>query len=213
MPTILCFGDSNTYGTKPMTDRDSQDRYGPDERWTGVLRRELGAGWTVIDEGLPGRTTVHDDPLEGAHKNGRRYLQACLESHRPLDAIVLMLGTNDLKTRFSLPPEDIADGVDELLKIIIAAEAGPAGKAPKLLVLSPPPLGKLGLLAGMFTGGTEKSRRLAPLYAAIAARHRAEFLDTGPVIRSSDIDGIHFDRDALEPLGEAVAARLKHMFR
>jgi lysophospholipase L1-like esterase len=213
MPTLLCFGDSNTYGTKPMTDRDRQERYGPDQRWTGILRRELGAGWTVIDEGLPGRTTMHDDPLEGAHKNGRRYLQACLESHRPLDAIVLMLGTNDLKARFSLPPEDIADGVDKLLQIILAAEAGPGGRPPRVLVLAPPPLGKLDLLAGMFSGGTEKSRRLAPLYAAIADRRGVDFLDTGPVIRSSDIDGIHFDLDALEPLGQAVAARLKHLFR
>ncbi|HVI90561.1 MAG TPA: SGNH/GDSL hydrolase family protein [Dongiaceae bacterium] len=213
MPTVLCFGDSNTHGTKPMSDRDSQGRYGPDERWTGVLRRELGAGWTVIEEGLPGRTTVHDDPLEGAHKNGRRYLQACLESHRPLDAIVLMLGTNDLKARFSLPPEDIADGVDGLLQIIAAAEAGPAGKAPRLLVIAPPALAKLDLLAGMFTGGTEKSRHLAPLYAVLAARRGAEFLDAGQIIGSSDIDGIHFDADALEPFGEAIAARLKHMFR
>src|SRR5262245_18689824 len=106
MPTVLCYGDSNTHGTPPMSDMADQGRYPADQRWTGVLRRELGAGWTMIEEGLPGRTTVHDDPIEGVHKNGRRYLLPCLESHRPLDAIVLMLGTNDLKARFSLPAED-----------------------------------------------------------------------------------------------------------
>ncbi len=213
MPTVLCYGDSNTYGTKPMIDLAGQDRYGAEARWTGVLRRELGSGWTVIDEGLPGRTTVHDDPIEGRHKNGRTYLLPCLESHRPLDAIVLMLGTNDLKARFSLPAEDIAYGIGALLNIIGRAEAGPHGRAPKLLLIAPPPLGRLGFLAGMFTGGAEKSRRLAPLYAEIAAGCGAEFLDAGQIIRSSDGDGIHFDEAALEPLGQAVAARLKHMFR
>ena len=65
MPILLCFGDSNTHGSIPMLHRDDSRRFGPDERWPGVLRRELGAGWTVIEEGLPGRTTLHDDPIEG----------------------------------------------------------------------------------------------------------------------------------------------------
>jgi len=97
MPIILCFGDSNTHGSIPMRDRDDSRRFGPDERWPGVLRNELGAGWTVIEEGLPGRTTLHDDPIEGVYKNGLWYLRACLESHRPIDLMTLMLGTNDLK--------------------------------------------------------------------------------------------------------------------
>ncbi|HVJ42017.1 MAG TPA: SGNH/GDSL hydrolase family protein [Dongiaceae bacterium] len=211
MPTVLCYGDSNTYGTMPMTSREAEGRYPVDRRWTAVLGRELGAGWTVVVEGLPGRTTVHDDPIEGAHKNGGRYLLPCLQSHRPLDAVVLMLGTNDLKARFSLPAEDIADGIGALLEIVAGAAAGSAGRTPRILLVAPPPLARLDMFAGMFTGGTEKSLRLAGLYAALAARRGVEFLDTSQVIRSSDVDGIHFDADALEPLGQVIAGRLRQM--
>jgi len=211
MPVVLCYGDSNTHGTKPMTDLATQDRYGTGERWTGVLRRELGQSWTVIDEGLPGRTTVHDDPIEGEHKNGRRYLLPCLESHGPVDIVTLMLGTNDLKARFSLPASDIAIGIEILLEIIIASGAGPGGAAPRVLLIAPPPLARLDLFADMFTGGAEKSRRLAGLYGAIAARYDVGFLDAGSIIHTSDADGIHFDPEVLEPLGKAVAASLRRL--
>ena len=67
--------------------------------------------WTVIAEGLAGRTTVHPDPIEGAWLDGSAYLLPCLRSHRPLDLVAIMLGTNDLKQRFCVPPTDIAKGV------------------------------------------------------------------------------------------------------
>ena len=97
MRRILCFGDSNTWGYDPATG----ERFDEQTRWTGVLQAALGGDYTVIEEGLNGRTTVWDDPIEG-HKNGHEYLVPCLETHRPLDLVVLMLGTNDLKRRFSL---------------------------------------------------------------------------------------------------------------
>src|SRR6185312_8487577 len=118
MRTVLCFGDSNTHGTRPMVSLEDDSRFDRSTRWPGVVEARLGDGWRVVEEGLPGRTTVHDDPIEGFHKNGQRYLQACLESHKPLDAIVLMLGTNDLKARFNLPASDIAAGAGVLLGII-----------------------------------------------------------------------------------------------
>src|SRR3954466_2910953 len=108
--TVLCYGDSNTHGTKPMPEPFAMGRLGPEERWPGVMRSRLGAGWAVIEEGLPGRTTVHDDPIEGHWKNGIKVLPALIETHRPFDVLVIMLGTNDLKTRFSLPAVDIAAG-------------------------------------------------------------------------------------------------------
>ena len=102
MTRILCYGDSNTWGYDPA----SGERFAADIRWTGVLRKVLASDrFEVIEEGLNGRTTVWDDPIEG-QKNGRQYLIPCLESHRPLDLVVILLGTNDLKKRFSLsvPP-------------------------------------------------------------------------------------------------------------
>lgn len=97
MKTIVCYGDSNTWGYDPVT----MDRLPITQRWTGVLAQELGAGYRVIEEGLNGRTTVWDDPIEG-YKNGKEYLIPCLETHRPIDLITILLGTNDLKMRFSV---------------------------------------------------------------------------------------------------------------
>ena len=96
--TVLCYGDSNTFGHSVEGDPDN--RYAPSVRWPGVLQACLGDDWQVIEEGLGGRTTVSDDPIEGAYKNGRTPLLAILHSHQPLDWVIIKLGTNDLKTRF-----------------------------------------------------------------------------------------------------------------
>jgi lysophospholipase L1-like esterase len=180
------------------------------------LREVLGADWTVIEEGLSGRTTVHPDPIEGRWLDGSAYLPPCLRSHAPLDAILLMLGTNDLKARFSLPPGDIAAGIGVLLTIVAEAGAGPEARRPKILVICPPAIldhhGDRLDLADMFAGGREKSQRLAPLYAALAAEHGAAFLDAGSLIESSAYDGIHLDVAAHETLGRAAAAALLQVF-
>jgi lysophospholipase L1-like esterase len=201
---VLCFGDSNTWGYSPK----SAERFARTARWTGVLQAALGDGCGVIEEGLNGRTTVWDDPIEG-DKNGRRQLPALLESHMPLDLVVLMLGTNDLKRRFSAPASDIAAGVERLVGIILASSSGRTGKAPKVLVIAPPPLARLTDLAEMFDGGTEKSRLLGKLYRQVAAEQGCAFLDAGSVIRSSDLDGIHLEEKEHRALGEAVAREVK----
>ncbi len=204
--TILCYGDSNTWGYDPATGT----RFPRDVRWTGVLRLALGPGYLIIEEGLNGRTTVWDDPIEG-YKNGRDYLIPCLETHRPLDLVVLMLGTNDLKQRFSVSAFDIANSVGVLVDIIQRSQAGPDGRAPQVLLLAPPPVGKLTAFSEMFAGAEVKSRRFAEHYARVAAERGCAFLDTATVIRSSDLDGIHFEVEEHRKLGEAVAARIRQM--
>ena len=205
MQTVLCYGDSNTHGTLPMASLEATGRLGPDERWPGVLAKTLGPSWRVVEEGLPGRTTVHPDSIEGVHKNGLAALPVALESHRPLDLVILMLGTNDLKARFSLVPEDIAAGVERLVLAIRASEAGPGLAAPRLLLVAPPPVIEVGCLAAMFTGGAAKSARLGELYGAVARRHGIAFLDAGTVIRSDAAEGIHFGAGEHAKLGRAVA--------
>jgi lysophospholipase L1-like esterase len=209
MTTILCFGDSNTHGSIPMRHRDDCRRFGPDERWPGVLRWELGAGFTVIEEGLPGRTTLHDDPIEGIHKNGLRYLRACLESHRPIDIVTLMLGTNDLKSRFAVHPMDIAESIGILLDTIATPGAGPEGGAPRVLLIAPPPLARLSFLGDMFQGGAEKSQRLGAAYRPQAEKYGAAFLDAGAIIQTSDIDGVHLEASEHARLGKAVAGAIR----
>jgi lysophospholipase L1-like esterase len=204
MREILCFGDSNTWGYDPV----SKGRFPNGVRWTGVLQAALGPGYRVIEEGLNGRTTVWEDPVEG-DKVGKRHLLPCLESQAPLDLVVLMLGTNDTKKRYSAPPKDITAGVGVLLDILARCTAGRDGAAPPVLVMAPAPLTKLTEFDQLFDGGVEKSRALAPLYAELAKARGCPFFDAGTVVKCSDVDGVHFEAAAHRSLGEAVAREVK----
>ncbi len=208
MYEVMCFGDSNTWGYSPST----QQRFSRDVRWTGVLQAELGSGYRVIEEGLNGRTTVWEDHLEG-DKMGKRHLPVILESQAPLDLVIVMLGTNDLKKRFSAHAWDIAEGAGRLLDIIAASKAGKANAAPPVLLIAPPPLGKLTAWEGMFEGGAEKSRELGKHYREAARLRGCHFLDAADVIRSSDIDGIHLEEKEHRALGQAVAREVKKILR
>jgi lysophospholipase L1-like esterase len=208
----MFFGDSNTHGTAPIAVQGSLDRLPEAERWTSVAAKALGDGWNVIAEGHPGRTTVHPDPVEGGHKSGILALPMLLESHRPLDAVVVMLGTNDLKQRFAASPTVIAQGVERLVECIAASNAGPEGGAPRCLVVAPVPVIETGMFVDIFTGGAEKSRRLAPALSEMAGRRGAPFLDAGAVAEADSVDGIHLDAAAHAAVGRAVATKLAEMF-
>lgn len=205
--TVVCYGDSNTWGSDPETG----ERFSEDVRWPGVLARNLGDGYRVIEEGLPGRTTVWDDPIEGDYKNGRNYLTPCLESHRPIDLITLMLGTNDLKWRFGTTASDIAQAASSLAEIMMRSGCGPEGGAPVVILISPPPVAKLTDMAQMFDGAGEKSGQFAEHYARFAEKIGCEFMDASQVIVSSDVDGIHLDAGEHRKLGEAVAERIRQI--
>ncbi len=210
--TILCFGDSNTHGTRPMPDLAGAGRFGHEARWPSVMGRALGSGYEVIAEGHPGRTTVHDDPMEGAHRNGIRVLPALLESHKPLDMVLLKLGTNDLKNCFHVSAADIAFCLDRLIRLIRASGAGREGGAPDVLVIAPPPILEVGCLAEMFAGGAGKSHDLAAAIGAMARRLNAGFLDAGQIIAVSPVDGIHYEAEAQVKLGLAMADALRQHF-
>ena len=209
MKSVLCYGDSNTWGSATVDRPDG--RYAPDERWPGVLRAALGSGWLVIEEGLGGRTTVSDDPVEGIERNGRTYLYPCLMSHKPLDVVVIMLGTNDLKSRFGKTPWEVAAGVGALVEIVKKSAAGPGGGTPQILVVCPPPFERLSSHADMFAGAEPKSRELARHFRAMAGTAGVHFLDAGSVARSSTVDGFHLDPEAHAAIGSAVAVEVSKL--
>ncbi len=212
MKTILCYGDSNTWGAKPVEVLGDSHRYPYEVRWTTVLQNELGPAFQVIPEGLNARTTVFDDDINGHHKNGQPYFFPCLETHMPLDLVIIMLGTNDLKPRFAKTAWDIASGAGVLLDILANPPKPLVGGMPERLLIAPPPLGKLTALADTFEGSTEKSHALARNFKKIAEPRGCHFLDAGAHIRTSDADGVHFDEDQLAPLGMAVAAKVREIF-
>jgi len=210
--TVLCFGDSNTYGAVPTLARTGRHRFAPDRRWPGILRRQLGSGWDVVEEGQPSRTTVREDPIEGAHKSGLRALPICLESHMPLDLVIVMLGTNDLKHRFSAMAGDIADSVEIVVRAIQHSEAGPGGAPPLVILVAPPAMQEVDWLGEMFHGGTAKSALLGALLRDVADRCEVPFVDAGEIVESSAIDGIHLDSDAHRRLGHELAKAVEAAF-
>jgi lysophospholipase L1-like esterase len=153
---------------------------------------------------------VWEDPVE-LHKKGSLHLPPLLETHRPLDLIIIMLGSNDLKMRFSVSAYDIARSIGTLIEIVQASGSGRNGSAPAILVMAPPPLGRLTEYADMFTGGLEKSKQLAKRYKEFADEYDVAFFDTSSVVKTSDIDGIHWEKDAHAALGRAVAGLVKKL--
>jgi lysophospholipase L1-like esterase len=207
--TFLCYGDSNTHGTRPMRHPSDLGRYRVHRRWPGRLAAALSDSAKVIEAGHPGRTTVFDDPVEGPHKNGLAILPAVLESHRPIDVVILMLGTNDVKRRFSVTPWDISRGVERLVLAIGASNCGRDGMPPGVFLVSPAPIMETGCLAEQFEGGAEKSRRLATHLAEIARFHGCGFLDAGAHASVDPVDGVHLSSDSHAALADALAAALR----
>lgn len=208
MRSLLCFGDSNTHGQIPG--RGPLERFVRTERWPGVLQRELGGGWYVIEEGLSGRTTVHDDPIEGAHKNGRTYLRPCVQSHATLDLVVLMLGTNDLKVRFGKPASEVAMGIGCLVHDLRELAPGPNGGVPEIMVVAPPPmLEDVKAWKSVFAGAFEKSHQLALEFEIMADSLGVHFFDAGTVCSCDLADGFHIGAEAHEALGIALAREVE----
>jgi lysophospholipase L1-like esterase len=130
----------------------------------------------------------------------------------PIDLVIIMLGTNDLKHRFGVSPGDIADSIEVLVKAVQKSEAGPGGAAPAAMVVAPAPIIEVGWIGELFTGGAAKSRQLGARFEEVAARCNVPFLDAAAIVESSTVDGIHLDEDAQRALAGAVAEKVASLF-
>lgn len=210
MQTLLCFGDSNTYGSVPLAAVDAPHRrFDRDTRWTRVCARDLGPGWEVLEAGLPGRTTQSADTFMGSHMNGVEGLRMALESHGPIDALTIMLGTNDTKACFAMSPLQIAGGIAALLNIALSPTMQERHGGFRVLLIAPAPVQETGCLAGMFWGGRERSLALAGLYRELAQIWGVGFLDAGAHIEVSPTDGVHFEPEMHAKFGPVVAQAVR----
>jgi len=218
MKTILCYGDSNTFGYIPGSEGG---RYDHKTRWPCVLGELLNKScppgepdWWLVEEGLNGRTLCLDDPFEPG-RNGLAYVIPILKSHKPIDLVVLMLGTNDTKRRFNPSPYDISEGLELIVKAILHSEAGPGEGAPEVLVVCPPHIvpeqGRF--FDDLFDGSIEVSKKLAPYYLNVAKRRGVEFFDAAKAIKSSTIDGIHLEAGEHKKLAEALSKIIPEIFK
>ncbi|WP_276122033.1 SGNH/GDSL hydrolase family protein [Pararhizobium qamdonense] len=213
--SILCFGDSLTWGWIPVSESAPTYRYPFEQRWTGAMSARLGDGYQIIEEGLSARTTSVDDPND-LRLNGSAYLPSAIASHLPLDLVILLLGTNDTKSYFHRTPYEIANGMSKLVGQVLtsAGGVGTPYPAPKVLVVAPPPLAPMPdpWFEGMFAGGYEKSKELAKHYQALAAFVKVDFLDAGQFVRTDGVDGIHFSAETNITLGNAIAEKVEAIF-
>ena len=206
---ILCFGDSLTWGSDPAG--------GPrlPGRWPRVLQYELGPGYEVIEEGQGGRNTATDDIPEG-EKNGLRYILPCLETHNPLDLLVIMLGTNDCKRKFAYSLQDISWGMERFLQKVLTHRQFGSATEYDILLIAPPPMNE-GLITSWlgdvfeYEVGIRKSQGLAKWFSELAERYGIDFLDAGLQCQSSPLDGVHLDAENQRKLALAVADYVRNM--
>jgi lysophospholipase L1-like esterase len=212
MKTILAYGDSLTYGANPIP---GGPRHAYEDRWPTALEVALGGKARVIAEGLGGRTTVHDDWFASADRNGARVLPTLLESHSPLDMIIIMLGTNDIKPFHGRTAGEASRGMARLVQIIRGHYAGRMMDAPEIVLVSPPPiiLGEWDDMMKHF-GPDEAiatSVDFAREYARRAEEQQVHFFDAGTVAKTDIRDGIHLDPANTRAIGTGLAPLVKQV--
>lgn len=214
--SILCYGDSNTFGHRPM---DGQ-RYPYGVRWTSLLAENLGKDFQVIEAGLNSRTTVIDDEVE-KYRNGLKYIDVVVEMNWPLDLVILMLGTNDMKVRYQAQAVDIAEGARSIVREIrrLHQEIRPDWM-PQILLVSPLLVGEKirdGLSDCSEGFGGERaywlSRELAPLYQQVAREEGCHFLDAGSVASAGTADALHLEEEGHRDLAAAMEAKVREIFQ
>lgn len=216
MKTIVCYGDSNTWGFMPKSLPPiwAENRYPANIRWTGILQHTLGKNFRIEEEGLNGRTTYVDDPQDET-RNGLKYLPVCMQSRTPVDLAIVMLGTNDVKGFFGLTPLMIAKGIGRIVNHILSGAYGPQGKAPEVLIVAPPALHEnfLNCWPGEEFGAEAcaKSAALGAQYKKIAHEYGVHFLDASG-ITASDIDGVHLSIDGHAALGQMISEKVRKIF-
>ncbi len=209
---LLCYGDSNTHGTVPMKHLAQRERFDEHTRWTGHAKRILADEWELVEEGLPGRTTVHDDPIDGKHMNGLAHLPVALASHQPLDLVCILLGTNDCKARFNVAAMDILKSLGILAGSVARSDTGPDLSSPKVLIVLPPPLLEVEPFGESFNGAEAKSQRLIELASDHFAELNTPWIGAGDFMTVSEIDGIHYDQTGHKRLGEAIGRTIMAKF-
>jgi len=213
MKRIMCYGDSNTWGHNPDPTLTQGTRYPEHVRWTGVMQDLLGPEYRVLEEGMGGRTTVFEDPTAYG-RNGYPYLEIALRTCTPLDCVIFMLGTNDLKDMFNASAHMITCGMERLLcqceDILPRAQSGGA----RILLAAPLIVTADGTGNHWYDFSPEsekKGAQLRSLYADLAERHGCAFFDVNTVAGTSPADGVHLTAEGHRLLGAAMAEQVRQL--
>lgn len=199
MKEILAYGDSLTWGADPVTRR----RHPRDSRWPEVLGAGLRGRAHVVADGLPGRTTCFDDHAAPTNRNGAATLPTVLATHAPLDLVILMLGTNDLKPALCGRASGSATGMRRLIQII-RHSPDTTGQTPGILIVAPPPRVPSPAKGCDQHDQIRESAATAGLYQRLAQAEGTGFFDAGTVARAAVADGTHLDAGQTAAIGRAL---------
>ena len=216
---ILCYGDSNTWGTIGrwfVDDTKPSECFDAEHRWTDVLQKDLGEKFLVIREGLGGRGSIHVRVGE-EWKSGEAYLKPCLFSHRPLDLVVIMLGTNDLQIKKDYSEEDLPVGISRLVDIVQSyPKVGAGNVPPKVLIIAPieirpsDPKGRTEVYAKFRCDiGRNLSLMFPAVYKQVAEEKGCYFLNAADYAEPCPADGVHFTPESHVRLGHALAEYIR----
>ena len=203
MKAILAYGDSLTYGANPVF---GLPRHAYEDRWPSALEAGLNGAARVIAEGLGGRTTVHDDGYADGDRNGARILPTLLASHGPLDMVIIMLGTNDLKPSVGGSALNASYGVRRLVQIVRGHTLAERQDVPKIILVSPPLVipSMNDEVTLHFGGAIEESRRFADYYRCRATEEGVGFFDAATAAKADPADGVHLDASNTRAIGEGL---------
>lgn len=210
---ILCYGDSNTWG---YISGSNHQRYGNDERWTKILEKLLGSDFEIIEEGLNSRTLISNDTRPGKEgKNGYEYLIPCLDTHDPIDLVILMLGTNELKSTYNKSAKDIGEMLEKyFVKTILNRKSQLKDSYPILLIIAPPIVSEEQEYCkanDKYLGATQKSKELNDIYKNIAERYNCEFLSNQGL--ETGIDGVHLTKESHKKLAEMLEDKINNIYK
>jgi lysophospholipase L1-like esterase len=206
---ILCYGDSLTYGSKHAACSATSSRFPINQRWTGILQSILGNDYEIIEEGLSGRTTDMDDK-DSSDRNGLKYFRPCLTSHFPIDLLVLLLGTNDLKDRFHKTPTQIANSLISYIKFVKEISSQKRVALPQILLLTPPLIIQKYLPQDWdFKDGEEKSKQLSAEYQEVATETATNFFDLSTLVTPSPKHSGHLSEKDNQVIAEKLSEIIK----
>jgi lysophospholipase L1-like esterase len=176
------------------------------------MAAELGAGFRVIEEGLNGRTTVRDEP--GVHgRNGLAMLVPCIQTHDPVDLLIIMLGTNDTKPIYSASAAEISNGLKALVKAALNPFNTERRRAPAILIASPPLIGDDivdSWLYGVFDeSSAAKSAELLARFKLVADEFGCHFIDVAAIARAAPGESVHLAEDGHAAIGRAMAQKAR----
>ncbi|WP_099867745.1 SGNH/GDSL hydrolase family protein [Pararhizobium haloflavum] len=209
MKTVLCFGDSLTWGA----DAETGGRHPFGYRWPNVLQKALGDGVHVIAEGLGGRTTAYDDPTALAERSGTKMLPTLLSSHEPLDLVVIMLGSNDMKPKVAGRAIDAMLGMERLVEQVKHHAWRQESDPPDVLLVAPPVLCETAnpIFGAIYAGSIEESKMIASYYADLADEMGCGFFDAASVATTTPLDGVHLDAENTRAIGKGLAPIVRVM--